>query len=70
VRSTNRNCVLRETQLRGRGLTRQHATGRAPVPLTAEQVVENAARGNSACRETLRVFCSIYGCETDRHVRR
>lgn len=39
----------------------QHAAGRAPEPLTAEQVVENARHGDSDCRETVRVFCSIYG---------
>ena len=39
----------------------QQVAGRPADRLAAEQIVEGAGRGDSLCRETLQVFCAIYG---------
>lgn len=55
-----------ERLLSGPGLENIHQAleelaGHTPVPLTAAQIAERAARGEDMCRGALTMFCSVYG---------
>lgn len=55
-----------ERLLSGPGLENIHQAleelaGHTPVPLTAAQIAERAARGEDMCRGALTMFCCVYG---------
>lgn len=58
--------VTVERLLSGQGLENiyqglAHLDGREVVPLSAAQITDQAARGETACRAALHLFCSIFG---------